>query len=324
MNWWIVKQLRAMVLSDLRNFVPQGYFESETDQFNLSETIKNSEHLSYEIRWGYLAGRLGQRLFFRPTEIMTARQVSASDVLMNLGLLAGAEAAEKIAENVSESAKAKNVPDGNAGIVAYQIRAEHIPTLSNNVRVALTRYLMYLSPSESRPFEALLENIHLAPNSRAVRGTNLISSSNAKAIPKIEEIQFEVAFSFPGEKRNYVSEVVEQLRPHMEKYSIFYDLDYQAQLARPNLDTLLQDIYRNNSKLIVVFLCREYSQKVWCGLEWRTVRDIIKETNDEKIMFVRFDDAPIKGIFSIDGYIDANKFFPKDIAEFILERLACL
>lgn len=99
---------------------------------------------------------------------------------------------------------------------------------------------------------------------------------------------------------------------------------YQAQLARPNLDTLLQEIYRNKSQLIVVFLCAEYAQKQWCGLEWRAVRDIIKSKEDDRVMFVHFDDAPVDGVLSIDGYIDARAFGADDVAKFILQRLGQL
>ena len=140
----------------------------------------------------------------------------------------------------------------------------------------------------------------------------------------LPDIKFKVAMSFPGERRLYVSKVVNALRPALGKDTVFYDYDYQAQLARPNLDTLLQGIYRNNSDLIVVFLSGEYAQKQWCGLEWRAIRDIIKSREDDRVMFVRFDDAQIDGVLSIDGYIDGNAFTEYKIATFILERLAVL
>lgn len=138
---------------------------------------------------------------------------------------------------------------------------------------------------------------------------------------KIADIKFKIALSFPGEKRLYVSQVVDVLRQQLSADSIFYDYDYQAQLARPNLDVLLQDIYRHQSELLVVFLCAEYEKKNWCGLEWRAIRDIIKCKEDERVMFVRFDDAEIKGVFSIDGYIDARKETATNVAQLILDRL---
>ena len=85
---------------------------------------------------------------------------------------------------------------------------------------------------------------------------------------RVEEIHFKVALSFPGEKRPYVSTVASELKKRLGPGTVFYDRDFTAQLARPNLDTLLQRIYLNNTDLVVVFLCAEYEDKDWCGLEW--------------------------------------------------------
>jgi hypothetical protein len=137
----------------------------------------------------------------------------------------------------------------------------------------------------------------------------------------IDQLKFKVALSFPGEKRPYVSKVARQLRKTLGKDAVFYDFDYQAQLARPNLDTLLQDIYRNRSQLVVVFLCSEYERKDWCGLEWRAIRDIIKSRDDRSVMFVRFDNSSITGVFSLDGYIDATKTSEGQLTKLINQRL---
>jgi hypothetical protein len=137
----------------------------------------------------------------------------------------------------------------------------------------------------------------------------------------VEEVRFKVALSFPGEKRDYVKEVAKELKKRLPKASVFYDGDFTAQLARPNLDTLLQKIYGNNSDLVVVFLCSEYEKKQWCGLEWRAIREIIKGKGDHSLMLLRFDDAVVPGSFSLDGYIDLNKYSPLQTAGFILERV---
>ena len=138
---------------------------------------------------------------------------------------------------------------------------------------------------------------------------------------KLSDLQFKVGVSFPGEKRRYVSRVVDTLRMPLGADSVFYDMDYQAQLARPNLDTLLQNVYRHQTDLVVVFLCDAYASKEWCGLEWRAIRDIIKSKSDEQVMFIRFDDVDVEGLFSIDGYIDGNKHNTRQVADFILKRL---
>lgn len=202
-----------------------------------------------------------------------------------------------------------------------------VSTNSNSLAIWLNYLLYYLSMTSHAkegtrvididPFALsllALEQLLIEPTIKKVD----------KSLSKIENIKFDVALSFPGEKRSYVADVANFLREELNDDCLFYDFDYQSQLARPNVDTLLQNIYRNNTKLIVVFLSKEYGQKEWCGLEWRAIRDIIKSKGDEQIMFVRFDDAPIEGLFSIDGYIDANKFSSKQVSEFIMERVELL
>lgn len=138
---------------------------------------------------------------------------------------------------------------------------------------------------------------------------------------KLEELRFKVAFSFPGELRQRVSEIVSLVKDELAMGSVFYDDDFTAQLARPNLDSLLQTVYLNNSDLVVVFLSGDYERKMWCGIEWRAVRGILNNKSDHSLMFIRSDDAEIPGIFSHDGYVDLNRFDDKQIAEFVIERI---
>tara|TARA_R110002049_G_scaffold204853_2_gene375328 strand:- start:1274 stop:2335 length:1062 start_codon:yes stop_codon:yes gene_type:complete len=149
----------------------------------------------------------------------------------------------------------------------------------------------------------------------------LTNENTNKSTKDISKINFSVSVSFPGEKRDYVSNVVNFLKDRLGKDKIFYDFDYQSQLAQPNIDTILQNIYHKQSDLVVIFLFKEYNKKEWCGLEWRSIKDLIKSRQDKKIMLVRFDQAEIDGLFSIDGYIDALKFSENELAEFIIERL---
>jgi TIR domain-containing protein len=138
---------------------------------------------------------------------------------------------------------------------------------------------------------------------------------------RVEEMRFKVALSFPGERRDYVASVATELKKRLGRGAVFYDKDFAAQLARPNLDTLLQRIYLNNSDLVVVFLCAGYERKDWCGLEWRAIRTIIKNKNDHAIMFMRFDNADVCGSFSVDGYVDLKEHTPLETARMIVERV---
>jgi hypothetical protein len=135
---------------------------------------------------------------------------------------------------------------------------------------------------------------------------------------------FDVAFTFAGESRSLVEQVVRELERIIEKDNIFYDNNYVSQLARPSLDTLLQDIYRNRSRLIVVFLCEKYQEKKWCGLEFRAIKELIMEKEITKIMYIRLDDGQVDGVFKTDGYVDGTKFTPKELSRFINERISLI
>lgn len=150
------------------------------------------------------------------------------------------------------------------------------------------------------------------------------NSHTASIVPVKEKLidkKFKVAVSFAGEKRKFVEETVNFLELFIDRKQIFYDNYYKAHLAKPNLDNLLQKIYHDNSELIVVFLCENYDQKEWCGLEWRAIKDLIKQKKEDKIMLFCFDQVSIPGLFSTDGYINLNDHTPEDAAMFINERL---
>jgi hypothetical protein len=135
---------------------------------------------------------------------------------------------------------------------------------------------------------------------------------------------FEVALSFPGTVRDRIEPVATLLARRLGRDRVFYDKFYTSLLARPNLDVLLQDIYRRRARLLVVFIGRGYQESEWCGVEWRAIRDIIKSRCDEQVMLVRVDDAPVDGIFSLDGYIELVSTADSELAAHVLERLASL
>ncbi|MBD9361835.1 TIR domain-containing protein [Methylomonas fluvii] len=143
-------------------------------------------------------------------------------------------------------------------------------------------------------------------------------------VGRLEEMKFKVAFSFPGELREYVEQVSNAIKATLPPGSVFYDNDFVAQLARPNLDTLLQTVYLKNSDLIVVFLSKDYETKMWCGIEWRAVRSFINSRSDETVMFFRADDASIPGVFAHDGYVDMARFPAEQSSQFVLERIRLL
>ena len=149
------------------------------------------------------------------------------------------------------------------------------------------------------------------------------SRSESKAVDITKHL-FDVAFSFPGEVRGYVESVAAELEREIGPDSYFYDNNYKAQLARPSLDTLLQEIYSSRSKLVVVFLCEKYQEKAWCGIEFRAIKEIIMKRDHQKVMFIKMDEGKVDGVFNTDGYIDGRSHTESEVAGFIQERVLLL
>ena len=133
--------------------------------------------------------------------------------------------------------------------------------------------------------------------------------------------RFATALSFPGERRRFVQQVAACLAMQLGQDRVLYDKYHEAEFARPDLDTHLQRLYHDESELVVVFLCADYQQKEWCGLEWRAIRDLMKGPRKSDIMLVRFDDTTIPGLFSIDGCLLIGNRPPEEIGDLILQRL---
>ena len=201
--------------------------------------------------------------------------------------------------------------------VDFELEPDY-PALSNDVLVAL-KWDLDIDERE-------LPRTHWALKNRDLSAalTSLGYPSIGLGVIDITTQMFDIALSFPGEVRDYVRQVAGNLARRIGMQNVFYDDFYKAQLARPNLDTALQDLYRKRSRLIVVFLSKDYEAKTWCHVEFRAIREIINNKVDEMIMLVRLDDAEIPGICSHDGYIDARQYTPANVAEMATQRLGLI
>ena len=83
-------------------------------------------------------------------------------------------------------------------------------------------------------------------------------------LPQLNTKRFQVALSFAGENRNFVEGVAEQLSRNIGQNRVFCDRYYEAELARPNLDTYLRKIYQEDTDLIAIFLCSNFSTGHFC------------------------------------------------------------
>lgn len=138
--------------------------------------------------------------------------------------------------------------------------------------------------------------------------------------------RFAVSLSYARERRPFVEKVRDELRRLLDDelkqtdQEIFYDDDYAHEAAGQNMDTWLQTIYRDQSELVAVFLCDKYIEKKWCGVEWGAINEL-SHKDRRRVLPIRFNDTPIPGVPSMQGYINAENKTPEEVAKLIVRRL---
>src|ERR1051325_8237971 len=138
----------------------------------------------------------------------------------------------------------------------------------------------------------------------------------------MESKRFRIAFSYAGEKRDFVGQVAVILARRFDEAEILYDKYHEAEFSRARLGRYLPKLYHEECELVVVVICRDYPHKEWCGLEWDAIFDLLKQRREDEVMLGRFDRASVEGLYSDAGFIELDDKTPEQAAKLILERLA--
>jgi tetratricopeptide (TPR) repeat protein len=134
--------------------------------------------------------------------------------------------------------------------------------------------------------------------------------------------RFRIAFSFAGEKRDFVAKVAALLAKRFSESAILYDKYHEAEFARSDLAFYLTELYHNEADLVVVVFCPDYDKKEWCGLEWSAIYGLLKARKTNEVMLTRFEQVEGKGLHGTAGYKDLDDLTAEQATDLILERLA--
>lgn len=134
--------------------------------------------------------------------------------------------------------------------------------------------------------------------------------------------RFRIAFSFAGEKRDFVKQVADLLAKRFGRDRILYDKYHEAEFARNDLGIYLPNLYNRECDLVVVVVCPDYDEKEWTGLEWLAIHDLLQQRKRDEVVLSRFDHARVNGLFRGAGFIELDHKTPEEFVTLILERLA--
>jgi len=130
---------------------------------------------------------------------------------------------------------------------------------------------------------------------------------------------YDVALSFAGEDRPYVSQVAEYVRKR--GLNVFYDSFFEVELWGKDLTETLDTVYRKDAQFVVIFISSSYVKKEWTNFERRSALAAAIRSSSEYVLPVRFDDTDLPGLPPTVAYKDARKLSADALAEMIIAKL---
>lgn len=137
-----------------------------------------------------------------------------------------------------------------------------------------------------------------------------------------ETYEYDIAFSFAGEDREYVEQVALFLKK--KNIAVFYDYFEEENLWGKNLISYLEEIYTHKSKYCVIFISQYYIQKEWTSYESAAAMVRMLDSNlkqKEYLLPVKFDETKVSGVLSTIGFIDGRRKRPDELGKLIIKKL---
>jgi hypothetical protein len=130
---------------------------------------------------------------------------------------------------------------------------------------------------------------------------------------------YDIALSFAGEDRSYVSQVAQLLQDKGIK--VFYDSFEEEHLLGKNLYDYLSDLYQNQAMFTIMFISEYYAKKLWTNHERQAMQSRAFREQQEYILPVRFDDTKIPGLLDTIGYLSLANRTPEQLVGLIEKKL---
>ena len=147
--------------------------------------------------------------------------------------------------------------------------------------------------------------------------SQLTEATDTTAPAPPPERHYDVALSFAGEQRGFVQDVATALRH--AGVEVFYD-DFED-LWGKDLTKEFENVFRRQSRFVVVFVSREYLAKAWTNLERQHALAGRIERMDDSVLPVRFDHVELPGLPATVGYREVGTKTPQELAVAILAKV---
>lgn len=131
--------------------------------------------------------------------------------------------------------------------------------------------------------------------------------------------EFDIAVSFAGEDRDYVSEVVEAVKGDMK---VFYDEDYEVEAWGEDGIEYFTNVYMNRARFAVVFVSQHYAEKMWTKIERRSALARAASQRSAYLLPIRLDDTQLDGLLPTVVYLDSRRLGIAGVIQAIRDKVS--
>jgi hypothetical protein len=132
-------------------------------------------------------------------------------------------------------------------------------------------------------------------------------------------LYFDVAISFAGTERPQAEELANLLKA--AGHSVFYDEFYPEYLWGKNLVDTFDEIFRKRARYCVVFVSKEYNDRVWTNHERQSAQArALTEKGKDYILPIKVDETELTGMPPTLGYMPLSRGIPV-IGEILIKKL---
>jgi hypothetical protein len=136
-----------------------------------------------------------------------------------------------------------------------------------------------------------------------------------------QTFEYDVVLSFAGESRKIVEPIAALLRD--ANVSVFYDKFEEAKLWGKNLYAHLSDVYNKKGRYCIIFVTKEYNEKIWTTKEREAAQARALREPSEYILPIKLDDTELPGLEDTISFLDLRdpSTTQEKIVSLVLQKL---
>jgi hypothetical protein len=132
--------------------------------------------------------------------------------------------------------------------------------------------------------------------------------------------KYDIGISYASEQKEYVKQLADSLDKAGLKY--FVDFNEPERLWGTYIPEELRKIYVEESRIILVILSSEYTEKAYTKFESRIACE--RNLSDDSFLIIKTDDVTLPWLNSTYGFMNSSDHSVDEIANFLKKKLQAL